>query len=49
MARLQLVLMLMAASSIKQVQHEQRPDPQVKSSWLLERTEEIMTMSEEHN
>ena len=39
----------MAASSIKQMQHEQRPDPQVKSSWLLERTEEIEQTSEEHN
>jgi len=29
MARLLLVLKLMAASSLKQVQHEQRPDPQV--------------------
>ena len=38
----------MGASSIEQVQHEQRSDPQVKS-WLLERTEEIEQMSEEHN
>ena len=28
---------------------QQRPDPQVKSSWLLERTEEIVQTSEEHN
>ena len=39
----------MAVSSVEQVQHEQRPDPQVKSSWLLERTEEIEQTSEEHN
>ena len=39
----------MVASSIEQVQHEQRPDPQVKSSWILERTKEIEQTSEEHN
>ena len=36
-----MFLKLMAASSVKQLQHEQRPSPQVKSSWLLERTEEM--------